>query len=83
MVGAQDGKSERTRWGRRFAEGWEGIATILGKHASTVRVYAKRSKDPLPVQRDKLSGRVWVYLDDLDDWAFRNGLGRAMEPAES
>lgn len=72
----------KTRFGRPFLEGWEEIAEALGKHPSTVRVYAGLEKDPLPVQRDLLSKRVWIWLSELKAWAKMQGLGDVRDPAE-
>lgn len=63
------------RFGEPIIEGWAAIGRELGFQARTVRLFASRSVDPLPVTRSKVGRRsVWIRPDDLRSWAARNGL---------
>jgi len=72
MVGTET-QSYKTRFGHQILEGWDDYSRELGKPISTLKVYANRDKDPLPVQKD-LDGRgVWGYLAEVHAWAERQG----------
>lgn len=64
---------------RKKFEGWKQIAAHLGKSIKT----AQRWKDErgLPVQQDRVSGRVFAYEDDLDRWS-ASQVGLKEDPVE-
>jgi hypothetical protein len=63
-------------------DGWFAIARFVRLAVPTARQLAPWSslagRDPLPVDRDNATGRVWAYRDALLDW-----LDRQSEPAAS
>ena len=65
------------RFGVQIVQTWAGIADQLGKSERTAKYYASLGDDPLPVQREKRSGVVWIAYSDLVDWARRRGIGVA------
>lgn len=67
-------KHARQRFGFPYLAGWAEIAKVLGKPESTARAYSQLDIDPLPVQREDISGRVWIYVYALEAWAMRRGL---------
>ena len=52
--------------------GWDNIAGVLNRSVPTVRRY--QADEGLPVVKDKASGRVWIWWDDLCEWAGDRGL---------
>jgi len=72
MVGTETTPA-KTRFGYPIFEGWASIAAELGKSISSVKVYARREMDPLPVQSDGTGMTVWIYVADLCAWAERQG----------
>jgi hypothetical protein len=48
---------------------WEHIAEALDKSVKTAKIYASLEIDPLPVRREEISGRVWITISELCDWA--------------
>jgi hypothetical protein len=51
-------------------EGWDGIAKAMNRGKTTVRRWARRSSDPLPVM--KLGGTVYCQVVELEKWVQRN-----------
>lgn len=51
-------------------EGWDAIAQALGRDPSTIRRWASRDDDPLPVHRLP-TGRVVAYRSELEPWLRR------------
>ncbi len=62
------------RFGVPVVMSWPGIAGQLGLSVRTVIRYSQVEIDPLPVQRDKVSGHVWIRLSELEEWAVARGL---------
>jgi len=56
------------RAGIDVVEGWGSIAAILGRSERTVMRYR------IPVNREAISGKVWIELSVLLRWAQKNDL---------
>lgn len=54
-----------------LVEGWKCIAAELGVNEATVRRWAGRTRDPLPILRHTLSGRVAAERPTLEAWRRR------------
>lgn len=61
------------RIGRQAIDGWKAIAEVLGVSDKTAQKYSEMD-NPLPVTRTP-TGRVWIYVDELVEWAVSNGIG--------
>ncbi len=57
--------------GARQIEGVKAIASLCGVTERTIREWAARAKDPLPIEGN---GRRWAYLGALVAWCRRNGV---------
>lgn len=59
------------RGNERMLRGWRSIAKTLGLLVYEAQELAKRRDDPLPVKRDKATGRFTAWPPELRDWQDR------------
>jgi hypothetical protein len=64
-----------------FVDGWKGIAAALGKAERTVRLWAAREDDPLPV--GALGGVVRASHAALEEWTARQATRPARPPVRA
>lgn len=57
-----------------LVEGWKGIADVLGVNEATVRRWSTRTRDPLPLLRHAISGRIAADRAKLIEWRHRQWL---------
>lgn len=61
-----------------FVEGWKGIAAAIGRAERTVRLWAARANDPLPV--GTLGGIMRASFAELEAWMARQASRPARPP---